>query len=325
MSGNVICRTTNYGGTDYHIFKYSAKCVHKNLWNPVNMMCRGLIMTGSGNIIARPFKKFFNIGEKTQMDNLPWDKPYKAYEKLDGCMLTLFYIEDLGEWRFATMGSMESIQAIYATDNFLTQEIISMAAANFSHTFVYEMICPMTANVVDYGDQEYICSLGAINKHNYAMKFASHDHNAAVHEIDPKDIKYNQNSEGYVIIFENGLMVKSKSPEYVKNHKILHNLNIKSFIKYKIKDGDFNVGDMSSFVMERYLSIEKEYKDLMAKLNKQIDCAWSLIDTNDSRKDIAKWLTATYHKNYWPIIFNLLDGKCSEKEKNKFLLKSLPM
>ena len=54
--------------TGYSIFNYTAKCQYDGVWNDITMKCRGLIMSQDGEIIARPFEKFFNLGE---LDSVP--------------------------------------------------------------------------------------------------------------------------------------------------------------------------------------------------------------------------------------------------------------
>ena len=52
---------------------------------------------GSWNVVAMPFKKFFNYGEK-DADRIDWGSA-KVYEKLDGSLLTLYFHS--GEWHVA--------------------------------------------------------------------------------------------------------------------------------------------------------------------------------------------------------------------------------
>ena len=52
--------------------------------------CRGLIFdTETGNIISRPYHKFFNVGEKeeTQLNKINLYEPHVVLEKLDGSMI----------------------------------------------------------------------------------------------------------------------------------------------------------------------------------------------------------------------------------------------
>ena len=61
---------------------------HYNMW--VRRECRGLIFnTATGELISRPYHKFFNVGERdeTQYGNINWNMPHVILEKLDGSMI----------------------------------------------------------------------------------------------------------------------------------------------------------------------------------------------------------------------------------------------
>jgi len=45
------------------IWNYTEKVQYEGLWDEVTLQCRGLVTDDNGNIVARPFKKFFNIEE----------------------------------------------------------------------------------------------------------------------------------------------------------------------------------------------------------------------------------------------------------------------
>lgn len=44
---------------DLFIYNYTAKSQYERYWTEETMMCRGLILDSQGQIIARPFPKFF--------------------------------------------------------------------------------------------------------------------------------------------------------------------------------------------------------------------------------------------------------------------------
>ena len=48
---------------DLWIYNYTPKCMYEKKWDNITMSCRGLILDKNGNVIARPFKKFFNYEE----------------------------------------------------------------------------------------------------------------------------------------------------------------------------------------------------------------------------------------------------------------------
>ena len=67
---------------DLYIYNYSAKAQYERMWNEWTLACRGLIMNGNHEVVARPFKKFFNLGE-VENQWIP-DEPFEVYEKMDG-------------------------------------------------------------------------------------------------------------------------------------------------------------------------------------------------------------------------------------------------
>jgi len=94
------------------IWNYSEKVQYEGLWDDLTLMCRGLITDNKGNIIVKPFGKFFNYEEVENKGIVPWSSSEYVYiqEKMDGSLGILFKYE--GEWVMATRGSFTSDQAI---------------------------------------------------------------------------------------------------------------------------------------------------------------------------------------------------------------------
>src|SRR4028119_412849 len=87
------------------IYNYTPKAQYERVWNEVTLQCRGLILDEGGKVVARPFRKFFNLEE---VDSLPAE-PFEVYEKLDGSLGILYWT---GEQAFiATRGSFTSEQS----------------------------------------------------------------------------------------------------------------------------------------------------------------------------------------------------------------------
>lgn len=88
------------------IYNYTDKVQWENLWDEVTLSCRGLVVDDLGNVVARPFRKFFNLSEgKTNVTS-----NYEIYTKYDGSLGILFFYG--GNWIFASRGSFTSDQAI---------------------------------------------------------------------------------------------------------------------------------------------------------------------------------------------------------------------
>ena len=77
---------------DLTIWNYSPRVQYEKLWDDITMQCRGLVTNSKGNIVARPFKKFFNY-EEHKPEEIP-NEDYVVYEKMDGSLGILFYYEE---------------------------------------------------------------------------------------------------------------------------------------------------------------------------------------------------------------------------------------
>lgn len=75
----------NYAVAFEHTFQRDSE---DSVGSAVRRECRGLIFdTATGNLISRPYHKFFNVGEKeeTQLHKINLNEPHIVLEKLDGC------------------------------------------------------------------------------------------------------------------------------------------------------------------------------------------------------------------------------------------------
>jgi RNA ligase len=124
------------------IWNYTERVQYENLWDDITLMCRGLVTDNEGNIVARPFRKFFNIEENKHTPTRDFD----VYEKMDGSLGIFFYYK--GEPVFATRGSFTSEQAIKG------KEILNKYNWEYGtyegYTYLFEIIYPENKIVVDY-------------------------------------------------------------------------------------------------------------------------------------------------------------------------------
>ena len=63
-------------------------------------------MDDQNQVVARPFRKFFNIEERKHTPT----EDFEIYEKVDGSLITVFNYN--GEWVVSSRGSFTSEQAI---------------------------------------------------------------------------------------------------------------------------------------------------------------------------------------------------------------------
>jgi RNA ligase len=134
----------NIGTDGLRLFCYSDSCVYDKGWNDITMLARGVILDPeSKRVVATPFPKFFNVGEKA--DTIP-DLPFETFEKLDGSLIILFHHK--GEWRTATKGSLGSDQAKWAARWLLGY---ALTVLDKSTTYLAEAVYPENRIVVHYG------------------------------------------------------------------------------------------------------------------------------------------------------------------------------
>lgn len=217
---------------------YTHKAQQNYHWNAVTEQCRGLIFNPETfEIVARPFRKFYNYGEKNA-DLITGQEVVRAYEKFDGSLGIAYPIPgtDGEEYAIATRGSFSSEQAVWATR--FMQERRGRQDGQFpfipGYTDLFEIIYPDNRIVVEYGGLEGLVYLGTIE--NFSGRFLFEDDMFDL-RADPvyigpfEDIfslPNRQGKEGVVAVTSDGRRVKVKEEEYVRLHRIVSNLSEKS-------------------------------------------------------------------------------------------------
>ena len=226
---------------DLTIWNYSPRVQYDRLWDDITTQCRGLVTNSNGDIVARPFKKFFNY-EEHQPEDIP-NEDYVVYEKMDGSLGILFYYQD--SWILATRGSFTSPQAIKGKEILNKHDISAIRKDN---TYLFEIIYPENRIVVDYGDEEKLVVLGAIHTETgdeipdsslYWLKDCGFEivttYKTWGETYDLLKEEISKHKEGYVIRFKNGFRMKIKGDEYKRLHRILTNISNRDIWEY-VKD-----------------------------------------------------------------------------------------
>lgn len=308
---------------DYYIYNYAQTVQFEKLWDVVTLDTRGLILDGDGHVIARPFRKFFNLQEH-RIEDIPFNRPFTVYEKMDGSLGITYKGED-GKLYIATRGSFESDQAKRATQMLHDNERLYNLLDPITDTLttLFEIIYPENRIVVDYGTEEKLVLLGSYHKET--GKFSPPDKfKVYLHELeiprtfqvksieDLKDMT-EDNFEGYVVRFDTDFRVKVKLDEYVRLHRLMTNVSNVS-VWQSLKNGDsiesllVNVPDefytwISGIIDElktEFASIEATAKEVTDKFR------------GYERSYIAKKLLHEGSKEYKKVahvVFAMLDGK----------------
>jgi len=215
------------------IFNYDHGCTYEKAWDDITKSARGLIVEeATGEVIARPFQKFFNLGEapETQYTSLP-DMPFTATEKMDG-YLGIHY-RWRGEDSIATRGSFDSEMAIWGTDWF--HRNVNTDSMDPAYTYLFEIV--YSRKIVISYDFEGLVLLSAVNKETgRELPYEQLVSQASVMGVRvvrlmpefPTLLDLAEHvrglppsKEGCVVTFDNGLKVKIKGSEYCRIHKII--------------------------------------------------------------------------------------------------------
>jgi RNA ligase len=146
----------------YNIFiwNYSEIIQFTKDWDNITTNCRGLITDDNGNIIARSFPKFFNLGE-INISQIPNSVP-RIFEKLDGSLGILFFYKKENVWIFASRGSFTSEQAVKGF-SILEKNHPNYINLDKDKSYIFEVIYPENKIVVNYGNDEKLVYLSSFD------------------------------------------------------------------------------------------------------------------------------------------------------------------
>lgn len=310
---------------DLYIYNYTPQCAFARKWDDITINCRGLILDDDLDIVARPYRKFFNWDDPAGIQ-LDLDAEVTVVDKLDGSLGILYSWYDENKDcvidSIATRGSFESEQAKLATKIWNDKYCQITPPAQF--TFLYEICGPSNRIVLFYPENDLVL-LGAV--HTQLGYYISPNDAAGYLEwpgevaetFEYKTLKEalladpRPNAEGYVIRINND-MAKVKQEDYLALHKIVTNLNERT-VWQALKDGqkvdDFVtplpdefqkwalgiIKDLDIKFEKRYSELVQDYKHVMNFLE---------LDGRDSRKDFAMYVKDKPHKAF---LFALLDKK----------------
>lgn len=213
--------------------KYSQ--IESPMANPLVQECRGLILDEANdwNVVAYPFKKFFNHAEPNAA-GIDWPTA-KVHEKLDGSLVTLYRHENA--WHVATSGIPDAAGPVGASFPGTFNDLFwhtwkmhnyALPEENAQRCYMFELMTPHNRIIC----QQSACRLVLLGVRRLDPTFAElspqpiaaslrwecvrtfplarlTDCLAAAAELNP------MNAEGYVVSDANFNRIKIKSPQYV--------------------------------------------------------------------------------------------------------------
>lgn len=332
-----------------NLYCYGRKAVYDNVWDKVTTRCRGVIVhRETGEIVARPFEKFFNYGSlnpatfenyaENYVDNncQMYGQPV-VWEKLDGFMCTGYFWE--GKWYVASKGSFTSPHAKWATAWLQSKNLPSTGHV----TPVFEGLTPNLRIVVDYGKREglVLTALIQINTgeelppellqsfaYTYgltcAKEFDMTWEEAAKASLDDQV----KNEEGFVLTwYRSGTIpfrLKVKYQDYLRLHRLVTNVGPKRILETLMNGWNTEVEGMmtnstpwfAAYFNKWKTVIETEYALIFAKSADAYSRCLKASMVHDVfsnlgafRKDFAAEVSKPENKPYSGLCFALLDGK----------------
>lgn len=311
---------------DYTVIDY-VYALRDSFDDPIRRECRGIKFDKDGSILARPFHKFFNIGEReeTQPAAIDFNEPHSVTEKLDGTMIHPAVID--GEVVFMTrMGRTD--HALRA-ERHLTCEIREWVLDNRELTAIFEWTAPDNRVVVRYDDDSL--TLLAIRENvdgGYAwpesldalafeMNVSLVQHHTPRHNNAADFLAYAraiQGAEGFVVRFDSGLWVKAKGEDYVLKHRakdsIMHEKNILALVLSGGVDDVLPLLDSADAdAVREYAAAVEGGVDWMAKF---IDVAVE-DGQHMAQKDFAVSVVAKQPEHVRPLLFQARAGKSASQ------------
>lgn len=310
------------------IYNYTAKTTNDQYWTPETMMCRGLIVDREGNIVARPFPKFFNISEheSEKVPNLPKNEHFEVFDKLDGSLGILYRINN--NPFIATRGSFASDQAVEATK--ILRHRYFDVVFNPLYTYLFEIIYPENRIVVDYKGVKDLYLIGVLNTetgedmHKGVQKYSWLGAGKGPQNTFPepekfqfKDIeaikeimgKPETSTEGFVVRFSSGFRAKVKYDEYVRLHRLLTGVTARRI--WDLLRSNQELKELYDRVPEEFkdwvANKQKELTDQFLKIEREAKIVFKKVKKLETRKEQADYIIGNY--KYPSIIFSMLDEK----------------
>jgi RNA ligase len=319
----------------YTVIKYAVAFEDTFQWDSndpvgsaIRRECRGITFDTEGNLICRKYHKFFNIGEKeeTQLNKINLYEPHIVLEKLDGsCVIPQ---PSLDGFVLTTKSGVTDISQ-------QAEEFISDKPhyAKFIHSMfdgkltpIFEWVSRKNRIVVDYENDNLILTairnteMGHYLPYFNMLDLAEHWNIPVVQAVDGlavqnielfvKQIREWEDSEGVVLRFDTGHMVKIKADQYVLRHKTKDAINQEKNVISIILNDD--VDDLIPLLTPEDATRIQEFQHAFwlsfEDVAGEIYDLYRQIDKGQSQKDFALFAVSSVLPHYQPFMFKLRKG-----------------
>lgn len=278
------------GGLTLAVYAFSDKdtfdCAHA-------LECRGIAFDANGVLISRPLHKFFNLGENPDsgLDALKKKNLVHVFEKLDGSMIATANLD--GTAVFRSKGSFGSDVVKLANHMVRNgfEHIVEFAqkCVDNNLTAIFELTHPQARIVVAPGEP----NLRLLHvRDNYSGAYVLMDAHHPIHEwVEQMSVelvpRYNltldqalesletmEHQEGYVLQFDDGMMVKAKCPWYLRLHRSVTFMRERDIAVLALNQ---NLDDLKGLLRENNMDlsaveeIETRLKNILLDYSEEID------------------------------------------------------
>jgi len=253
-------RVVQHPTAPLRLYSYTEKAAYERVWNACTMACRGLILDHDGNVVARPFSKFFNVDEPDAA-KFDADDMVEVDNKFDGSLIIAYPLDfERGEWAFATRGSFTSPQARHAMKHLPS---VVKLLQHKDTTYLFEGIWPTNRIVLDYGEFDGLVFLAAIDNASGKTLHSSEvaDRIEFITYAKALALPPRPNAEGYVIRkVETDERIKLKQDDYCALHRIITQCTARMLWEHLAvndlaPDHGVNAAKLLGLSEERYLEI----------------------------------------------------------------------
>lgn len=277
--------------------------------HPIVIECRGVILDEADDwkVVCRSFDRFFNYEESCSY-NIDF-LTARAYEKLDGSLLQLFYYDD--KWHCSTSGSADANGNV-GDFGFTFKELFWKTWDDLGYQlptetnkcYSFELTTLYNTIVVQH-QKSKITLLGCrdlvTQKELNPVVEAHHNMWPCVKLVGIKGKAQLEESlvnmdgsknEGYVLCDENYNRIKMKCSDYVARHRLVSNMSsVKNIIGVIITgEGDEVVPKLPPELTKKYWQIKCKYEYIVGEITGFYDA----IKHMDDRK-----LYATFANKKW--------------------------
>ena len=295
---------------------------------------RGIMFCAeTGHIVARRYHKFFNLNELPEcaLENIDFARPHIILEKLDGSMITPFSLTssaDSGRLRWGTkMGETN-----------VAKPVIDFVAANPQYaslakhllqqgkTPILEWCSRQNRIVVDHPVDRLVLTAIRSNISGQYMSYHDMVEMAKEYNIEVVQalegqpqvgqdvqafvdmVRQLQDVEGFVVRFDNGCMIKVKTLEYLKLHKIKELFESEKNVWAMILDDKLD--DILPVVKDE--KQRQELVDFCSQLNQAI-----INKADEIHRQVTEWIKA-HGDDQKKFVLELVNTKAATNQEKTF-------